>query len=391
MSDAASGDASDHQGEGPSRVKARGGSSHNKRRSKNSNSNTNSSSSSGDGCTGRSGSSGSGSSSSSSGSYSSSTTGSSGGSAVLGPIICPGHTRPVPDLHYSNMTADGFFLISSCLDGKPMIRQGVSGDWIGTFEGHKGAVWVTRINATAELALTGSGDFSGALWDAVTGDMKYSLPHSHIVRAAAFSKDSSCFYTGGMEKKLRIFDIEKPDSPTILKAEHKIHYLEASEDINVIFSSSSEDGSVSVWDKRSGQVSRKMKAGSMSVSSIQVCMDGGVLSVASDKRVHFFDCKSFKELKTHAMTMEVDCVSYHPRAKVFVTGSDSELNARVFSYETGKELAINKGHHGPVRCVAFSPLGDAYATGSEDGTIRIWPWSQRKAAKLAAEKDFASA
>jgi len=30
------------------------------------------------------------------------------------------------------------------------------------------------------------------------------------------------------------------------------------------------------------------------------------------------------------------------------------------------------GHAGVVNCVAYSPVGDAFATGGEDGVIRLW-------------------
>jgi WD40 repeat protein len=82
-------------------------------------------------------------------------------SALKGvPLVAPGHTRPVTHLSYSNILEDGtYLLISGCKDGNPMLREW-TGDWIGTFLGHKGAVWSTKLSPDASRAASASADFT---------------------------------------------------------------------------------------------------------------------------------------------------------------------------------------------------------------------------------------
>lgn len=76
------------------------------------------------------------------------------------PLVAPGHTRPVTHLSFSPLQDDGtFVLISSCKDGNPMLREW-TGDWIGTFIGHKGAVWSSKLSPDTSRAASGSADFT---------------------------------------------------------------------------------------------------------------------------------------------------------------------------------------------------------------------------------------
>jgi hypothetical protein len=76
------------------------------------------------------------------------------------PLVAPGHTRPVTHLSFSPLQVDkSYLLISSCKDGNPMLRDW-TGDWIGTFIGHKGAVWSSKISTDTSIAASGSADFT---------------------------------------------------------------------------------------------------------------------------------------------------------------------------------------------------------------------------------------
>ena len=93
-----------------------------------------------------------------------------------------------------------------------MLRQGDTGDWIGTFEGHKGAVWGVALNKEATKAASGAADFNAKIWDAIKGDEICSFQHKHIVKAVDFSSDSVYLSTASNEKLVRVYDLNKTDA-----------------------------------------------------------------------------------------------------------------------------------------------------------------------------------
>jgi serine-threonine kinase receptor-associated protein len=101
---------------------------------------------------------------------------------------------------------------------------------------------------------------------------------------------------------------------------------------------------------------------------------GDILTVCAGDKVTFLDTATLLPIKSFPMPMhfrEEGGASLHPDRQLFIAGG-SDLWVRVFDYNTGAELECHKGHHGPVRCLRYAPEGGSYATGSEDGTVRIW-------------------
>ena len=297
------------------------------------------------------------------------------------PLICPGHSRPIAQIDFTNETEDGVFLLSACHDKTAMIRSGETGDWIGTFEGHKGAVWGAALNAPATRAATASGDFSAKVWDALTGDELLDLKHRHIVRCCDWSPDSSTLVTGGKEAKLRLFDLHQPESdPAMLlghesgKAIKVVRYLP--DPSGKMLLSGGDDNTLRLWDVRT-QAEAKQLAFSGTVNSVELSRDEKTLTVAAGTEVSFWDTSNYECIKRfnlgviEANGYGVNSATLHPERKAFVAGGGN-FWVYVHDYETGEELLCNKGHHGPVYGVRFTPDGKTYASGGDDGTIRYW-------------------
>lgn len=273
-----------------------------------------------------------------------------------------------------------------------MLRNGATGDWIGTFQGHKGAVWSCVLNDAAVIAATASADFTARVWNATTGDELHQFQHKHIVRSVSFARGDSAWQlcTGGAEKLLRIFDLQRPEAapqemgpaPDNIRSTHWIG------DNNLLLVSYIDKPNVDVWDVRTGAVVRTLESSGGAVTSIEVTPCGRYIVTADGKQVDFRDAATFEVLKTHVCQgYEVESASYAPEKGKFVAGG-SDMWVRLHDYETGEEVEVCKGHHGPVHNVRFAPGGATYASGSEDGTIRIWRTDfQAEAAAAAASEN----
>jgi len=208
--------------------------------------------------------------------------------------------------------------------------------------------------------------------------------------------------TGGAEKRLRIFDLNRNSSstsssngtssavPTSTEIGEGAHtstiksIVWTPNDPNILITAA-DDKKIRWWDLRSrtsiagytveGSIgSCEINTSTARSSATPTSASNSILSVAAGKSVYFFDGAGLPGtlLKSHTLPQQVDCVAINMAEGKFVTGGGGDTWVHVYDFEKGEELEIGKGHHGPVWSVAYSPDGRLYATGSEDGTIKLW-------------------
>ena len=254
------------------------------------------------------------------------------------------------------------------------------------------------------LAATASGDFSVKVWDGVTGTELFTFVHKHIVKTVDFSLDSRRLATGGHEGLLRVYDLALGNKASnkgsvkemkmVKDGEGKVNITKAIWLDNEIVLAAASDGKIRAWNILSEELVCTLEVGDgvrdMEVTHLK---DQTVLTVAAGTTVSFFQLATNNnssasnntngsEKKTvdgvllhqHKMPIhfrEEGGASLHPDGNKFVAGG-SDLWVRVFDFASGDELECHRGHHGPIRCLRYAPNGKTYATGSEDGTIRLW-------------------
>jgi serine/threonine protein kinase len=143
--------------------------------------------------------------------------------------------------------------------------------------------------------------------------------------------------------------------------------------------SASKDNTARLWDLETGNTLQTFKGHAGNVYCAIFAVDGKhAYTCSHDQTIRKWDLASGAEVKRfdrHAHF--VRSLSVSPKADLLVSGSGLS-SVHVWDTNSGKIVKTLSGHTKQATGVAFAPDGQHILSASHDGTVRLWDWAKGK-------------
>ncbi|MBD2451653.1 caspase family protein [Nostoc sp. FACHB-152] len=275
---------------------------------------------------------------------------------------------------------DGNTIASGSEDGTVKLWNLQSGA-SQTLLGHRNWVRSVAFSPDGNTIASGSRDKTVRLWNLQSGASQTFKGHSFEVTSIAFSPDGNTIASGSLDKTVRLWNLQGKPIKTLPGHSGFIWSVAFSPDGNTI-ASGSEDGTVKLWNLQSG-ASQTLSEDSSSIWSVAFSPDGNTIAVGSgkinslsslDRVIHIWNLqgqpKPIKILSRH--NSSVISVAFSPNGNTIASGS-SDGTVKLWNLQ-GQPIKVLQGHTGFIESLVFSPGGKTISIGSNErtGTVRLW-------------------
>jgi sterol desaturase/sphingolipid hydroxylase (fatty acid hydroxylase superfamily) len=192
------------------------------------------------------------------------------------------------------------------------------------------------------------------------------------VLAVACTPDGQRIFWGAQDGTVKVWDLRSGNEPFIRRQHTRAVGSVAISADGKHFVTGSQDGSVKVWQARTAEVRLTLSGHTSFVLGVAVSADGNrIVSATADGVVKLWDGRTGQEritLRNQPCAVTGVAISADGNRVVWASGNAATL----WDAEAGKVRCTLEGHTDLVYSVAISPDGQWVASGSFDRTVKVW-------------------
>ena len=297
-----------------------------------------------------------------------------------------GHSKSVTELAFSS---DGKWLFSGGGDGTAKLWDVASGREIRTVDQYAKTATDIAFPPSSNYALFALDDGSITMVDITTGDEIGTVEQADYNRSYhrldPYLDDSKVL--SKTRKVFRLVDLQSGKVDQSFRYPEDIFSVAFFANGNKMVTGSKYreikkgdvDPVLNLWDTRTGKIIRSFKGHNGSVNSVVVLSSQNtIVSGSSDGTIRFWN----PDKKRASRTIEAYDKGRYPAGMDLVVSPDQSLilsehrnTLKLWKVSSGEAIRTieHKGaQFGEVRSITFSPDGKRFATGDDQGIIRIW-------------------